>query len=54
MPTFTNTVILPDPDISGLNKKTGNVAYFQYVIKHSLSDRKKNDKIENFKGVPLY
>jgi len=30
--TFTYKVILPDPDISGLNKQTGDFAYFEYSI----------------------
>jgi len=28
--TFTYKAILPDPDISGLNKQTGKFAYFHY------------------------
>jgi len=38
--TVTYKAILPDPDISGLNRQTGKFAYFQYP--YSLSDRKKS------------
>jgi hypothetical protein len=49
--TFTYRAILPDPDMSGLNKQailpTFNI---QYSIVFLIV---KNDKIENLKGVPL-